>query len=77
MMNRKEFYETYRKVRFIFSAASNYAVKGSVVAPDYTMQYRIMDDLHESISYAVHNKHAQRHYPIADNKWAIKINSQS
>ena len=74
-MNRKEFYATYRQARFLMSARSTYAVQPNVNAPEGTLIWVAINSLHESIVYAMHNKHASNHYPLADNHWAIKLNS--
>jgi len=75
-MNRKEFYAAYRQARFLMSARSQYAVEDKVNAPDGTLLWVAINSLHESIAYAMHNKHKNVHYPIADNKWAINLNTK-
>ena len=77
-MNRKQFYEKYRQARFLLSERPPYATKIKV---DFfgvgNFLHRIaIDSLHESIGYAIRNKYANTHYPISDNKWAIKNNSK-
>ncbi len=75
-MNKKEFYEVYRQVRFIFTATSTYAVKLNIDAPSYNIQHDILDGLHESVRYAIYNKYKRTYYPIADSRWAISENSK-
>jgi hypothetical protein len=75
-MNRKEFYTAYRQARFLMTARSMYAIDGKVNAPSGNLIWVAINSLHESIAYALHNKHTSIHYPIAENKWAINHNTK-
>ena len=74
-MNRKQFYDTYRQARFLMSARSVYAMQDKMIAPDGRLIWVAINSLHESVVYALHNSHAATHYPIANNRWAIRQNS--
>ncbi len=75
-MNRKEFYDAYRQARFLSSAKAEYAIKGKVNDTGNSLMWVAINSLHKSIAYALHNRYANTHYPIADNKWAINNNTK-
>ena len=75
-MNRKDFYNAYRQARFLSSARAEYSIKDKVNDTGGDLMWVAINSLHESIVYALHNKHANTHYPIASNRWAIRHNTK-
>jgi len=75
-MNRKEFYNAYRQARFLSSARAEYSIKDKMNDTGGALIWMAINSLHESVSYAIINKHPVTHYPIADHKWAINHNTK-
>ena len=75
-MNREEFYTAYRQARFLSTAIAMYSSKSKVNNTSGRLQWVAINSLHKSIRYALVNRNANTHYPIADNKWAVGHNSK-
>ena len=75
-MNRKEFYAQYREARFLFTAFTLRSIDGKVVEPKGGLISGVFDLLSKPAHYAIMNRYKSTHYPIAENKWAIKNNTK-
>jgi hypothetical protein len=58
------------------TARAKYSIEGKVDDTGGSLIWVAIDSLHESIAYAMHNKHKNVHYPISNARWAINHNTK-